>query len=67
MAPPKPSTKVPKAGSFTLGRERFEKISAVEGIKTAPATKRMFAEFDRKGTSAEQRRLIVAAKFTRKG
>lgn len=50
-----------------LGRARFEKISAVEGIKTAPATQRMFAELDRKGATAEQRRQAVAAKFVRKG
>lgn len=50
-----------------LGRARFEKISAVESIKTAPATQRMFAEFDRKGTTQEQRRQAVAAKFVRKG
>lgn len=67
MAPAKPPTKATKPGSFVLGRARFEKISAVEGIKTAPATQRMFAEFDRKGVAQEQRRQAVAAKFVRKG
>lgn len=62
-APPKDS----RPGTFVLGRARFEKISAVEGIKTAPATARMFAEFDRKAVSAEQRREVIDSKFTHRG
>ena len=46
----------------TLGRKRFAKISAVEGIELSPAAKRRAAEFDRLGLSAEERvRRIIAA------
>jgi hypothetical protein len=39
-----------------IGRERFAKISAVEGIRlTAPMKKRQ-AEFDRRGLSGDERR-----------
>jgi hypothetical protein len=49
-----------KRATITLGRDRFEKICAVEGIKPTPAMKRRFAEFDRKGLSpAEWRREII--------
>ncbi|MGA7455084.1 MAG: hypothetical protein WBW73_28865 [Rhodoplanes sp.] len=46
-----------------LGRVRFEKISAVEGIKTSAASKRMFAEFDRRGLSAAERRAAILQKY----
>lgn len=45
-----------------IGRERFEKISAVEGITLTAGMKKRAAEFDRQGLSPEQRvRAIVAA------
>jgi hypothetical protein len=51
-----------KRKTITLGRDRFEKICAVEGIKLTSAMKRRFAEFDRKGlSSAERRREIIKA------
>ena len=37
----------------------IEKISAVEGIRTDAATRRMFAEFDRKDLSPAQRRKAI--------
>jgi hypothetical protein len=44
-----------------IGRERFAKISAVEGIALTPAMKRRAAKFDRKKLSPEERvRAIVA-------
>jgi hypothetical protein len=52
---------------FVLGRSRFEKISEVEGIKTSQASRRMFAEFDRKGLTPEQRRKAIFEKHTKKG
>lgn len=39
--------------AFTLGRGRFERISAVEGIKISPKIGQMFAEFDRKKLTPE--------------
>jgi hypothetical protein len=51
-----------RASGLTLGRERFAKISAVEGIEVTPRMKRRAAEFDRRGLSAaERRRSIVRA------
>src|SRR5688572_6676083 len=48
------------SGKFVLGRERFESISAVEGIKRTPAMKKRAKEFEKAGLSlAEQRREIM--------
>jgi len=56
---------MPSSGPI-LGRRSLEKISAVEGIKTSAATKHMFAEFDRKGLSAEERRRLIFQKHAKK-
>ena len=53
--------------AFTLGRGRFERISAVEGIRTSPKVGQMFAEFDRKKLTPEQRRQAIRETFTKKG
>jgi hypothetical protein len=53
-------------GAFTVGRERFAKIAAVEGIKTSPRVDEDFQEFDRKGLSAEERRREILRKYGRK-
>jgi hypothetical protein len=37
------------AGSVTVGRERFRKISAVEGVALSRAAKKRVVEFDRLG------------------
>ena len=42
-----------------LGRERFAKISAVEGIELRPSMKKRAAEFDRRGLSGEERRRSI--------
>jgi hypothetical protein len=48
------------SAKFVIGRERFAKISAVEGIKPTAAMKKRMAEFDRQGlTAAERRREII--------
>lgn len=44
-----------KTGNYILGRNSFEKISAIEGVHLSPEMKRQFAEFDRKGLSASER------------
>jgi hypothetical protein len=43
------------AGSVTVGRDRFSKISAVEGITLSRAAKKRAAEFDRLGLGPEER------------
>ncbi|MGE3148624.1 MAG: hypothetical protein AB7K04_06095 [Pseudorhodoplanes sp.] len=49
-------------GTFVLGRDRFAKISAVEGLKLTPAMKKRIKEFDDAGlTAAERRREIIRA------
>lgn len=50
------------AANQVIGRERFAKISAVEGIKPSGAMKKRIAQFDRDGLSAaERRREIIKA------
>ena len=47
---------------IVIGRERFAKISAVEGIELTHDMKKRAAEFDRRGLSgAERRRNIMKA------
>jgi hypothetical protein len=44
-----------------LGRDRFAKISAVEGIELSEAARKRAARFKREGLSSEERiRAIVA-------
>ena len=52
-----------KTGQFTIGRERFAKISAVEGIRTTATMDADFREFERQGLSAEQRRKVISRKY----
>ena len=49
--------------TFTIGRNGFAKISAVEGIQITAAMEADFREFDRKGLSASQRRAVLAQKY----
>ncbi len=48
---------------LVLGRERFEKFSAVEGIYLTAQEKRMFAEMDRKKMPNDERRKIILAGY----
>jgi hypothetical protein len=51
-----------RVAKVTIGRERFAKISAVEGIKLSAAMQKRVAKFDRQGLSAaERRREIIKA------
>jgi hypothetical protein len=63
------SSKVPsgKRGSrgFIVGRSRFAKISAVEGIRTTEEMDKDFREFDRRGLSARERRTLIERKYTK--
>jgi hypothetical protein len=49
-------SKAPASGRFVLGRDRFAKISAVEGIARTQAMKERDKEFDRRGLTVEERR-----------
>jgi hypothetical protein len=47
---------------MTLGRDRFAKISALEGVELTASMRKRAAEFDRLGVpAAERRRAIVRA------
>uniref|UniRef100_Q07TS7 Uncharacterized protein n=1 Tax=Rhodopseudomonas palustris (strain BisA53) TaxID=316055 RepID=Q07TS7_RHOP5 len=59
MASPKKTDRAQRTGQFVIGRDRFEQISAVEGIKVTAAMKKREAEFDRDGLTAEQRRRSI--------
>lgn len=61
-------TKSPKrsSGTFTLGRARFSKISAVEGISLSHQALAQFEEFDRQGLTADERRQQLTKKLARK-
>jgi len=58
VSQPGPGTE--PAGSLVLGQDAFGRISAVEGIALSPAARAMFADFERQGLSAAERRLFIA-------
>ena len=60
-------TKTPRRpGTHTIGRDRFAKISEVEGIRTSPEQDEDFKRFDREGLSHAERRRILLRKYGRK-
>jgi hypothetical protein len=52
-------------GRFIIGRDAFDKISAIEGINLTPAMKRTFKELDKQGLTPAQRRKALIAKYGR--
>ena len=59
MSRQKNTSRKSKTSGFVIGRERFSKISAVEGIKLSGAMTKRIGDSDRKGLSAEQRREAI--------
>ena len=59
MASQKTTSKKAGGSGFVLGRERFGKISAVEGIELSGAMKKRIRDSDRKGLSAAARRAAI--------
>jgi hypothetical protein len=55
-----------KAGRFLLGRDSFEKISAVEGIRLTRAMKKRAGDAKAKGLTAEEYRSTIIRSY-RKG
>ena len=53
----------PASGDFVLGRDRFSKISAVEGIALTREMRKAIDGFDRAGLSAEERRQAIVMRF----
>jgi hypothetical protein len=64
----KPTPKVGRAAKagMMLGRDRFTKISSVEGVVLTPEMKKRLAEFDRKGLSAEERRTSIVRAYRKR-
>lgn len=50
--------------SFVLGRERFARISAVEGIALTDEMRATLDGFDRADLGAEERRRAILRRFT---
>ncbi|HEY5236980.1 MAG TPA: hypothetical protein VIJ62_01255 [Rhizomicrobium sp.] len=60
----KRTTKTGRTGkAYTLGRQGFAKISAVEGIKLSPEMADDFREFDRQELSPSERRKAIRHKY----
>ncbi len=51
--------------SFTIGRDGFTNISAVEGIHLSLEMKKDLRDFDRKGLSNHERGRAIARKYGR--
>jgi hypothetical protein len=52
--------------SFTIGRDGFAKIGAVEGVRLSREMTRDLRDFDRKGLSDQERARAIARKYGRK-
>ena len=52
-------------GVLTLGRERFAKISAVEGIELTADMRARAAEFDRLGMAPAKRRQAIIRAYSK--
>jgi hypothetical protein len=61
-----PPTRERNRSATILGRERFAKISAVEGIELTADMQKRAADFDRRGLSGEERRRMIIRAY-RKG
>ena len=62
---PRRSASAPSRG-FVLGRERFARISAVEGVTLTDEMRATLERCDREGLSAEERRRAILARFATK-
>jgi hypothetical protein len=61
---PRPRRSDPSVSSnFVLGRARFARICAVEGIVLTHEMRATLDRFDREGLSAEERRLAILRHF----
>lgn len=59
------SKKSTKAGNFVIGRARFSKISAVEGVVLTADMKARKSRLDRTGASAAERREAIIKAYKR--
>lgn len=61
----KKKTRSASTARVTIGRDAFDKISAIEGMNLTPAMKRTFKELDKQGLTPAQRRKALIAKYGR--
>ena len=62
--PSRPHRPTPaRPAGFVLGRDRFARISAVEGVALTPDMHADLERFDRDGLSAAERRRAIQAQF----
>jgi hypothetical protein len=54
-----------KAGGFVVGRARFAKISAVEGIQLTDVMEKRASEASQKGLTAEKYRQMIVRSYRR--
>jgi hypothetical protein len=64
-SPAKSAHRHPAKAGMTLGRERFAKISAVEGVELTADMRKRAAEFDRHGTAADDRRRSIIRAYSK--
>jgi hypothetical protein len=57
----------PNLAGLVLGRDRFARISAVEGIELTADMRKTLDGFDREGLSAEDRRRAIIRRFAPAG
>jgi len=50
---------------YTIGRDAFSKISAVEGIQLSKEMRSDFQAFEQKGLSPKDRRDAISKKYSR--
>lgn len=60
-ASPKPAKRASKG--YVLGRGRFARIGAIEGIHTTVAMDADFQDFEKQGLSADERRKAIGRKY----
>jgi len=67
MTKPVRKSAKPPSERYTLGRARFAKLSAIEGLSLSKAMRDDFSEFDRKKLPAGKRRAAIHAKYGKRG
>jgi hypothetical protein len=60
------TTRATALQSFILGRERFAKISAVEGMRLSDTAQKEFEQDVKRRATPAQRRQRILAKYARK-
>ena len=59
----KKTTQARKESGYTIGRDAFAKISAVEGIHLTKEAQEDFRAFEQKGLSPKDRREAISKKY----